>query len=394
MYSHRVVVKAPSIPVLVVLTALMSLGMHTVLPAIPVIAHDFGAQLSTIQLTVPLYMGAVAIAQLVYGPLSDRFGRKPPLLVGLCIFFAGSLICALAPTTPVLLVGRIVQGAGACVGMVLGRAMVRDVYSGDRAVTVLAYVAMAMMAIPGLAPIVGGVMVPTLGWRSVFFGCAIAVSGLLVVAWRLNETHHNRTTLPNAGAMLMDFGHLIRLREFTAPVLALALPNCGFWAFISISPALLNQQLHIPPQEFGFYFLPLPIAYFVGSFLSTRVAPRLGGQRTALLGTSVSTIVASILLTLTLTTKLSALALFLPIAVMNAMIAMTIPSLQLRALSADTRLVGSAAGLMGFAQMACGALATLLISRLYDGTALPAAAIMVTASASAVGLLLYARKRA
>ncbi len=384
---------APSIPVLVGLTALMPLGMHIVLPAIPTVARSFDASVATIQWSVSLYMIAVAAAQLIYGPLSDRYGRRPPLLVGLGIFIIGSILCAVAPTAPLLFAGRLVQGAGACVGMVLGRAMVRDIYQSDRAVVVLAYISMALMSVPGIAPIVGGLILSWLDWRALFVICVIAGILLFVVALRLAETHHNRVPLPSVIAVLRDFAHLLRLREFVVPAFVMALPNCGFWAFISISPALLQDRLGIPPQQFGFYFAILPTTYFTGSYLSTRVMPHLGPARTALLGTAICAALGVTMLVMTMTLTPTGIGLFLPVGLMNCAIAMTMPALQMRALSADPRLIGAASGLMGFVQMALGATSTLVVSWLYTGTAVPAGAILALSSVTGLLLIWFGRPR-
>ena len=147
--------RLPSIPVLVALTAVMPLGMHMLLPGLSAIARDFAVSVPTVQWSVTLFMVAVALAQLVYGPVSDRFGRRRPLLVGLVIFLLGSLACAAATSSPLLLAGRVIQGIGACSGMVLGRAMVRDVYPANRAAVTLGYVSTALVIFSALAPMLG-----------------------------------------------------------------------------------------------------------------------------------------------------------------------------------------------------------------------------------------------
>ncbi len=380
-------------PVLVALTALLPLGMHMLLPALPSIAREFGAPIHTIQWAVTGFMIAVAVAQLVYGPLSDRYGRRAPLLVGLLIFAAGSLVCAAAPNTWVLLLGRVIQGAGACTGIVLGRAMVRDVYSTERSSTLLAYVSMALMMVPGMAPIIGGVLLSWLGWRWPFLLNACIGVALFAIAWRLRETHLVRLKMPSLLALVRDFGLLMRKPAFVFPALATSFPSAGFFGFVSIAPALLDDRLQVPPDRYGFYFFMLPLGYFIGSFLATRLTPRLGGAVMALAGFTLAALFSLGMVAMVLTTELSALKVFLAVGLINGSMGLSVPTLQVRAMSADPRLIGAASGLLGFLQMAFGALGTQVLGALYDATALPPAAVLLTTTVLAVTMVVLGRER-
>ena len=154
--------------VLVLATALGPFAMQVFLPALPAIQEDFGVRAATAQLAFSLSALAIAVATLFYGPLSDRFGRRPALIGGLLVYLAGSLLCALAPTITLLIVGRVVQAAGGCAGIVLSRAIVRDLYGRDESAAMLAYITMAMVAAPMMAPVLGGLLTDLAGWRSVF----------------------------------------------------------------------------------------------------------------------------------------------------------------------------------------------------------------------------------
>jgi DHA1 family bicyclomycin/chloramphenicol resistance-like MFS transporter len=385
--------RLPSLPVLVGLSALMPLGMHVVLPAIPDMATGFNTSLASMQMTITLYMVTVALGQIVYGPLSDRFGRRPPLLVGLTIFLAGSIISAVAPTGWVLLLGRAIQGAGACVGMVLGRAMVRDVYPSERSVNILAYVTMALMVVPGLVPIFSSLLVETMGWRLPLLLTGIMAIVMFWVSWRLTETNRNRIPLPSPLAVLKDFGRLLRLPRFLVPAMGVALPNGGFWAFVAVAPALLTDRFDVPVGRYGFYFVLLPTCWCLGSFGATRLMPRVGEARLVLFGVAAVAVLALTMLALLLVLPLSALALFGLVALMHLVQALAVPALQVRALGADPLLIGSASGLMGFLQMSAGALATLVVGQLYDGTAVPSAGALLFTSTTALLLLLWLRRR-
>ena len=167
--------------VLVAATALGPFAMQVFLPALPAIQADFGVRAATAQLAFSLSALSIAVATLFYGPLSDRFGRRPALIGGLLVYLAGSLLCAVAPSITLLIVGRVVQAAGGCAGIVLSRAIVRDLYSRDQSASMLAYITMAMVAAPMMAPVLGGLLADLAGWRSVFVA-GIGIGVLILVA--------------------------------------------------------------------------------------------------------------------------------------------------------------------------------------------------------------------
>ncbi len=384
----------PTIPILVGLGSLMPLGMHVVLPALPAMARDLDTSVATTQWTVTLFMLAVAFGQLVYGPVSDRYGRLPPLFVGLAVFCAGSLVCALAPSTTVVMIGRVIAGVGACAGMVLGRAMVRDVYEGSRAVDMLAYVSMALMMVPTMAPIASGWLLVWFDWRMPFFVSAAIALGLTLVCLRLRETHTNRVALPGFGATLRDFSRLMRMWNFAAPAIVLALPSGGFWAFLSLVAPMFRDTFGLPPTDFGYYFASLTLTWFIGSFLVTRLTPRLGGDRIALYAVIGSACCGVALLAVGLSGWRSAIAVFAPVALMNTFQAMVVPNLLVRALGADPRLIGAASGLAGFLQLAIGAIATFAVGQVYDGTARAGATALSLMCFAALAILLAWRRSA
>ena len=175
--------------VLVLATAIGPFALQVFLPALPAIQADFAVSAATAQLVFSLSAFSIAVSTLFYGPISDRVGRRPALIGGLVVYLAGSVLCAVAPTISVLIVGRIVQAAGGCAGIVLTRAIVRDLYSLDRSAAVLAYITMAMVAAPMVAPALGGLLTDTAGWRMVFVvGAALGVVIMAAVHRGLPET--------------------------------------------------------------------------------------------------------------------------------------------------------------------------------------------------------------
>jgi len=385
--------RIPSIAVLVALTAMMPLGMHMLLPAISTIARDFAVPPATIQWSVTLYMVAVAVAQLVYGPVSDQFGRRPPLLAGLVIFIVGSLVCAAATDTPQFLAGRVIQGVGACTGMVLGRAMVRDVYPSNRAAVTLGYVSTAMVIFSALSPLVGGVLLVWSGWRAPFLFSAASGVVLFAIAWRLAETHHDRIRLPGVGSLLRDFASLLRMPGFIVPAVATALSGVGFFGFIASAPVMAEEIYGIPPERYGFYFALLPLGFCTGSFLSTRLTPRYGLERTALWSMVASALVAVVLLAMALSSALTPFLLFMLVGLTNLTSAAGMPALMVRGMGADTRLIGAASGLIGFFHMALGAAGTQLVAHFYSGTVLPAVLLLAGGFGLGAALLIAEKLR-
>jgi DHA1 family bicyclomycin/chloramphenicol resistance-like MFS transporter len=197
--------------ILVAVTATGPLALNILMPSMPGLPAVFGTDYATVQLTLSLYLIGLAGAQLIYGPLSDRYGRRPVLLAGLGVFLLGTLTGALAASISMVIAGRVLQAVGGCAGMVLGRAIVRDLYERDRAASVIAYVTMAMVVAPMLAPLFGGFLDDWLGWRATFW--FVAVYGSVVVVFcflLLGETHRTRLPFPGPAGMLSSYLRLLR----------------------------------------------------------------------------------------------------------------------------------------------------------------------------------------
>ena len=210
----------PSLFLLVAMTGLGPFTMQIVIPSMPAMAAALAVPYGTIQLTLTVYLIGVAMGQLLYGPLSDRYGRKPLLLAGLGLYLLGSAAAAVAPDAGFLILARVLQAAGGCAGLVLGRAMVRDAYPRDRAASVIGYVSTAMAVAPMVSPLLGSVLTEHLGWRSTMLAClAIGVPLWFAMRVRLPETLVERAPLPGLTGMLGAYVQLLRLRP-SAPIAA------------------------------------------------------------------------------------------------------------------------------------------------------------------------------
>src|SRR5438552_11376055 len=273
------------------LTAVVGLGALSIdmfLPSLPAIAHGFSAPPATAQLTVTLFLATLAACQLVYGPLSDRFGRRWVLIGGLGLYATAGLVCASASTMGTLIAARVLQALGAASGPVVARAVVRDLYERERAARVLAYMGTAQALTPILAPVLGGYIHEGLGWRAVFFAQA-GFGGLflLLAAALLREPNIRRApTALQPAQLLQNIATLLSDKAYLAYALANALMFGGQFAFISGSAFVLITLLGVSPSVFGRFFGAVAVGLMAGNFLSGRFGPRLGLDRTILGGTS------------------------------------------------------------------------------------------------------------
>jgi DHA1 family bicyclomycin/chloramphenicol resistance-like MFS transporter len=373
----------PSILLLVVMVALSPFAINVIAPSLPGLAEAFRTDYGTAQLTLTWYLAGVAAGQLVFGPLSDRFGRRPVLLVGLTTYVVGSLACLLAPTIDLLIAGRVAQALGGCAGMVLSRAIVRDVWGRDRAASVLGYVTMGMALAPMLAPTIGGLLESWFGWRAAYW--AMLGGGIAVVVFataRLPETHFDRTRSISPGALASGYAVLLRNPLFVAYTATGMFNTCQFFAFLGAAPFVAMSIIGVEPYVYGLYFMMISVGYMMGNFVSGRFATRFGVQRMLLLGCSTCLVATLILAVCVHVGPLTALDIFLPMSLGAMGSGMILPSAMAGAVGVTARAAGAASGLMGFVQMAAGAMASFAVSH-FDGVMLEAMVVAVVLSASA-----------
>ncbi len=265
--------RAPFV-LIVAITACGTLGMHMIIPALPDTARALGVSAGAIQLTITLYLIGLAIGQLLYGPISDRFGRRPVLLAGLALFTLAGLATAAAPSAWTLVTARVVQSIGACAGLVLGRAIVRDSATPDRAAARLALLTLVMSAAPAIAPVLGGYATAWFGWRAAFALLAmIGAATLLAAVLLLPETSALQAS-PRASLLLGSL-RLFRSRAFCGYVVGGACTTTSFYAFMAASPFILVDLLHQPTERVGLYYLLLMVGVAAGSLSANRLAGRI-----------------------------------------------------------------------------------------------------------------------
>ena len=341
---------------LVGLSALAPLSLQIFLPALPAIQRHFEVTPGVAQLTLSLSILANAVATLAFGPLSDRFGRRPILLSGLVTFVIGSGLAAIAPTIELLIAARILQSVGGAAGMVLARAIVRDLYEREKAASVIAYMTTAMVVVPMLAPVLGAVLVDVSGWRSIF---GVVVLAGLLLAWqayrRLRETRRAGTGAGGWTGVLSGAVRLIGLPAFWAYVLQSTFAISVFFAFISGAPYFVIDILGRPATEYGLYFIMVSAGYMAGNLVAARYAQRVGVDRLITIGATGALMATILAFALLLGLAWTPITLFGPMVLGAFSNGLSMPNAQAGVISVDPLLAGTASGVAGFLQMTAAA---------------------------------------
>jgi MFS transporter, DHA1 family, multidrug resistance protein len=367
--------------ILIGAVALGPVSTDLYLPSLPSIGRDLGADVAATQLTLSVFLIAFALVQIPIGPLSDRFGRRPILLGGLAVYAIASVVCAFAPSIEALIAARAAQAAGACAGVVLGRAIVRDIYGPDRAARMLAYIGGAVALAPMVGPILGGMIQSLLGWRWNFGILTLfAIATLSLGMGGLPESNTRRDPCAlDPSRMAANFRTLLRHRAFMGFALAVAFSYAGLFAFISGSSFVLIDALSVPAERFGYVFAVVVIGYIAGTQIAARLTLRLGIARMISIGGIVSLAGGSAMVALAplaAGSPWAVAAIMLPMACYTMGTGIVMPNAQAGALGPFAHMAGAASALMGFLQMAIAALTGIAFGQLYDGTPPPMAALV------------------
>src|SRR5882757_6715875 len=257
---------------LVAMTGVAPISLYLLVPALPMLATTFGRDISVAQMTVSLYMVGIACSQIIMGPLSDRFGRRPVLLAGLGLMVAASVACSFAENLPQLIAARFLQALGGATGMVVSRAIIRDLYGRDRISSMISLVIAVMMIAQMLSPLTGGLLETAFGWRTIFYvmtAASLTIAVLIAVA--LPETRRDRA---EGGNFRGDVGSLLTSRAFIGFVLCQVLASQIIFTFAGGGPYLVVTQMGRSSAEYGAWFATTGFAYLVGNLFCVRFAPR------------------------------------------------------------------------------------------------------------------------
>ncbi len=370
--------------------------MTICLPSMQEWGTIFGSSQASVQLTFSVYLVAYGALQLIYGPLSDRLGRKPVLMAGLAMAGVGSVAAALSTDLPMLIAARAVQGAGAAAGMVVGRAMVQDLFQGPERTRVMAYVGMVMGLCPPIATVVGGQLHVRLGWQANFVLLALIAGGLLLSAWRGLPTRPRVAAGPSnwLASMAGSYRRLFREPRFLLYVAVVSLTTATFYAFIAGAPLVLGSQ-GVGPENIGFYIMFVPIAYIVGNFLTSRLIHRSGERRMMQFGQLFTLGGISLMLGIALAGVNTPLAFTLPLILLGIGHGFLQPPGLAGTVSLMPALAGSASAVAGLMQQMLGAVGAFAVGLFAHRGAVNLGLLMLGIAACAlIAQLLLHRDRA
>ena len=398
MTEHRP--RAPSVALLFAMLYAGQLGSNIYLPGLPDIARDLDTTISAAQTLVAAYLGAFAFAQLVMGPLSDRFGRRPTILGGLGLFTLASVLCAAVPDIGTLLIARFAQAAGACATIVVGRAMIRDTSEGVAAARAMSWLAIAMGVGPATAPFIGGFLTAWFGWQSTFLATAVIAAGVLVfVIFDLEETlTPSMRNPPRAGQLLFAYGHLARNPVFVGYSLIVSFASGAMQAYLTSVPIVFLVLMNVSPELFGFYIMIMPTLYVVATYTSRRLSVRMSIDRIILMGVACSATGGLLQLLFGLWGVTTPYPVLFAFAISNFGTGLVLANCYAMALSTvSPAIAGQASALGGFMHMGWGAVLSFVVAKMEHTSSLQLgiAQIVTTWLAAATAIyLIFAIKRA
>jgi MFS transporter, DHA1 family, multidrug resistance protein len=380
------------IGLIVVLGALTAFGPMSVdmyLPAFPSLARHFATSIGTVQLTLPSYMAGLALGQLLYGRLSDTYGRRRPMLAGVGVYVLCSAACALAPSIETLIALRLLQGFAGCAGIVIARAVVRDMFAGAEAARFFALLMLVFGVAPVLAPLLGGQLLPLVGWKGIFLTLAgygaVCLGGVL---WLPETLPAGLRRPPGLADALSSYWDVLRHREFAVYALAGALGSAAMLAYIATAPALVIDEYGLSPQSFGLVFGGNAVGFVAVSQITAAAVRRFGSERMLRIGLIVQSLAGATLLAIALA-GVGGLALILPVVfVIVGSMGAIMPTATALALQPFPHSAGAAAAVVGTLQTALAAAAGVIVSSVTLGPAAAMAAVTTAASATAILLLL------
>lgn len=379
---------AKSLTVTILLTMAVALGPMSTdfyLPSLPSLVDYFATDVASVQLTLSVFLVGFAVGQLFYGPLSDRYGRRPVMLAGVVIFTLASVACMLATSVEMLIAARLVQAIGACAGPVLGRAVVRDVYGREGAARMLALISAAMALAPLIGPIIAGYLTVWFGWQSNFL--VLTLYGLLVlfgILAALDETNAHRGEVTSLAQMLRNYRAILHNRVWLGYVLCNSATYTGLFAFISGSSFVFIEVLGLPPHLFGACFATAVTGYIAGTMFSARMVMRSGIEPMVLSGAAICALGGLAMAGLALGGVQTVWSVLGPMMLFCAGVGLVMPNSMAGAIGPFPTMAGAASALLGFIQMTFAAVVGIGVGAAFDGTARPMA---VTIAIMGIGAL-------
>jgi DHA1 family bicyclomycin/chloramphenicol resistance-like MFS transporter len=373
---------------LMAMTAIGPLALNILVPALPKLGTVFAADAHTIQLAVSLFLVGLAVAQLLVGPLADRFGRRPVALGGLIVTAAASLAAIVADSAGMLIATRVLQACGAATGVVVGRAVVRDLFDRDRSAAMLGLVTTAMVVAPMVSPLLGGIIDTAFGWRAIFLFVAATVVAVLVwAAVRLPETRDRHPASP--GGFLADARFLLGSGAFNGHVLCATFGSATFFALLGGGPHIVVTQMGRSSMEYGIWFAISSLGYMSGNFVASRLSIRYGLERMILVGLVLEAVGVALTTVFSFAYAYGPAVVFLPQILISFGNGVMLPNSIAGAVSVRPQAAGTASGVLGFVQMALGAAFAQLGGIMLADAATPMPLALLMAAAIAVYALAF-----
>ncbi|MEZ5811091.1 MAG: multidrug effflux MFS transporter [Rhizobiaceae bacterium] len=374
----------PRITTLVLCSATGALSMNIFLPSMPAMARYFNVDYGVMQLAVSLFLAATAVLQLIIGPLSDRYGRRPTMIACFLVFLASTLGAIASPNFQFLLAMRLLQAFSAA-GMVLSRAIVRDLVEPNRAASMIGYVTMGMALAPMVGPVLGGLLEQQYGWQSTFMlAFAFGLMAFIFVLFDLGETNRNPTS--NFAAQFRAYPQLLSSRRFWGYALTAGFTSGQFFAFLGGGPFVASEILHLSPAEYGLYFGIISAGYIIGNFFSGRFSERTGINTMMMIGTIVAGFGMVISLVLFWAGFYHPLSLFGPVIMTGIGNGFSLPNAAAGIVSVRPHLAGSAAGLGSSLQIGLGSALAVVAGALLSVESGPFPLIWVMLATSIAGI--------
>ena len=379
---------AALVALLAAVTAIGPFSLQALSPALPAISSDFGVPPSVAQLMLSLSLVAMAVSTLLWGPVSDRLGRRPVMVAGMLLAGLGSALAALSPDIWLAVLGRLMQAGGAVAGMVLARAVAQDLYGKAGAAAVIGQITAAMVVAPMIAPALSGLVVEQIGWRGIF--ALVALAALLLAAWaglKLPETAP-KNAREHPLATLAAFGGIARRRAFWAHASFGACSMAGFLFFVGAAPYVMREAYGAGPMVYGFFFIPLAATYMVANIFCGRMTARFGGRSMIVIGGALTIGAMSAGLVAVAAGLENPLGLMLPAFFHSIGAGLSVPNSIAGAVGSAPDRSGAASGLLGFFQFLTAAVTTQIAGFLPHGTAGPTLVGMTVLSVAGLACFL------
>jgi len=379
---------------LMLVVCLPRVTIDAYLPSLPAMADALHGTDAQLQLTLTLYMVGYALSMLVSGPLSDRYGRRPVLIGGLCLYLVASVACAFATSIPAIIAARIFAALGGCSGTVIGRVIVRERFAAAMQATMLSRISAGMALSPVIAPLAGSAIAEWLGWRGVFGG--LAAGGLVALAMVLRylpETREQDTRPAPGPGLLRTYASLLRERRFLRYSLAISFVYCTYFPFIAESSTLFQRQMGVSGPVYAAIFGLTVLGYLIGSSVFRRSSGRWHADTVIAVAAGINLVGAAVLWAAGTVAPAAVAALVVPMFFVMVAVGIAIPACQFAVMQPYTKIAGTASGLFFFIQMAITAACGGVLAWLSDGTARPMIAMTVCASGAFMVAVVGLRER-